>query len=135
MAWLAISSVGAAVLILNETPLVVFEVGATTVAADVVSDVAAERGGSEWVNGGPWHGSGSVGRLGIVCRRLQAAGARFEAGAAAVVAIVVVVVVDGSCAAIASGDVFSIGGDEGLGAASSRVVACVGASTVEVEVV
>jgi hypothetical protein len=40
-AWLTISSVGAAVLILNETPAVVFEASAAGVATNVVSDVAA----------------------------------------------------------------------------------------------
>jgi hypothetical protein len=60
----------------------------------------------------------------------------FSAGDRVVVAVDNIVgSIDGSCAGVINGDVFSIGGDEGLGAASLRGVVCIRALMVEVEVV
>jgi hypothetical protein len=67
-----------------------------------------------------------------VCRRLRAAGARFEAGAAAVVAVVVVVaVVDGGCASVAAGDMAVVTGlISGVLGAGVSLQACEAASQV-----
>ena len=95
------------------------DVFAAGVAANVVSDVAAERRGSGLERGGWGLSWGTVGRPGSQCRRSRGAGGRFGAGEGVVVVVVNDVdVVDGGCADVVSGDVAGNGGSEGVAVGS-----------------
>ena len=115
MAWGWISEVATVVWVLDVAQVVVFRPFGSGVVALVDGDVVVVLGGSDCKGRGCGASRGVVDQLGAVCRRFRVAGGGFEAGGELVVVVDDrVVVVDGSCAAVVTGDVAALARDGGL---------------------